>query len=127
MNIRDIHSYLAVVNAKNCEVRVLDSISDRFGCQQLELMVSVMLILSIKLKAFFIMILTCECGHIYCINSSMGCRNTLTLYCVVSILMIRKLSGQTSRLLPGAERKYVAAGTHRKMGTCLTSLLISMY
>ena len=63
LNIINIHRYLAVVNAKKCQVQVLDSINDRFGREQLELMVSVMSILSIKIKLFFIMILTCECGH----------------------------------------------------------------
>jgi len=50
MNIRNIHWYLAVVNAKKCQVQVLDSISDRFGREQLDLMVSVMSIYCLLLN-----------------------------------------------------------------------------
>jgi hypothetical protein len=59
---------------------------------------------------------------IFCINSQMGCIDTLTLYCGVSNLMIKILSAQTLKLFPSLVRKYIAAGTHGKMDICLIYL-----
>ena len=57
----------------------------------------------------------------------MGCIDTLSLYHGVSNLTIKILSAQTFRLFPSLMRKYIAAGTHGNMDTCLIYLFLYIY